>query len=493
MKLIRERCSGCAYCALVCPYDAVIVDGWARLVAERCTECNRCYYACPNDCFVPEETLELHRRRVAPQYDVIVIGAGLGGLMAATALARQGRHVAIFEKLSFAGGRYTGLEYRNAIVPTAAWTSLGPRSHIGRFLSDVGIGSDSSPAPMRYISLREAGVREQFSVRFPDGRHYASLLALLTPATRRQWLCAVARGRDAAPDNVSAHDYIAGMCDDADLLAVVDAIAATASAVDSRTLPAREFIQIVLDTRAAGEDFAVPAGGVVTIIEALTRAFAAAGGELHLRTGVGRIRVADGRVIGVHLADGRAVSAPIVVHNAGPARLMRLIGADTLPAGYLARLRSLRGADCGAIVFATRERLFDDAPILMTPGCRRVTGVFSPTRLDPALSREGLHLYDAFFPLHSPDRKGELILAQADLHALFPALDATLVWQLPMFFTGGWPGTESAQTFGQTGDRRLSPQTPIAGLYLVGMDGQGSGVAGDVIPQGVRRLLDALG
>jgi phytoene dehydrogenase-like protein len=61
-----------------------------------------------------------------------------------------------------------------------------------------------------------------------------------------------------------------------------------------------------------------------------------------------------------------------------------------------------------------------------------------------------------------------------------------------MFFTGNWPGTESGQTFGQTGENRLDPTTPIQGLYLAGMDVKGSGVAGDLIPVGVRRLLDAL-
>jgi phytoene dehydrogenase-like protein len=477
---------------LICPHAALVTDGWARLVIERCTECNRCYYTCPNDCFVPEATLELHRRRVAPRYDVIVIGAGLGGLMAATALAQQGRSVAVFEKLGFAGGRYTQLDYRDAAVATAAWTSMGPRSHIGRFLSDLGVGPDPSAGALRYIGLRDVGLSEQYSVRCVDGRHFPSLLEMLSPATRRDWLRAIAAGRHAAPDNVSAHDYIAAICSDPDLLAAVDAIATTTSGVGSRAMPAREFIQIVLDARAAGADFAMPAGGVAAIINALTNVLAAAGGDLYLHTGVGRIAVTDGRVGGVDLSDGRPVSAPIVVHNAGPARLIRLLGADNLPAGYLAQLRALRGANCAALVFATREALFDDAPIVMTPGCRRVSGVFSPTRLDPSLSREGLHLYDAFFPLRSADRKAELILALADLRALFPTFEATLVWQLPMFFTGSWPGTESAQTFGQTGDRRLEPATPIAGLYLVGMDGQGSGVAGDVIPQGVRRLLDAL-
>jgi hypothetical protein len=61
-----------------------------------------------------------------------------------------------------------------------------------------------------------------------------------------------------------------------------------------------------------------------------------------------------------------------------------------------------------------------------------------------------------------------------------------------MFFTGAWPGTESGQTFGQTGGNRLDPVTPIGDCYLVGMDVQGSGVAGDLIPIGVRQLLEHL-
>jgi hypothetical protein len=62
-----------------------------------------------------------------------------------------------------------------------------------------------------------------------------------------------------------------------------------------------------------------------------------------------------------------------------------------------------------------------------------------------------------------------------------------------MFFVGTWPGTESGQTFGQTGDHRLDPATPIQNCYLVGMDVQGSGVAGDLIPLGVRRVLEYSG
>lgn len=492
MRLLRECCSGCAYCVIVCPQNALATDGWAYLLSERCTDCNLCYYACPHRCFVPDKELRPPRHDIATHYDVLVIGAGIGGLMTAAALARRGRRVAIFEQLSFPGGRYTELFYRGAAVTTAAWTSLGPRSHIGRFLAELGIGQSPEEGGLRYISLRDIGLREQYAIRFPDGRHYASLQHMLPPEVYRAWIRAVARGRREAPEDVSAHDYVASFCPDADLLAVVDAIAVTASGVSSRAMPAREFIQIVLDSAAAGTDFAMPAGGVAAIIDALVHTLKAHGGELHLNSRVQCILVKQGRAYGIELEDGQQVSGDVVVHNAGPSALIRLLGSDNLPSTYRTRLQSLQGVECAAIFFATREPLFEDAPILMTPGCQRVAGIFSPTRFDPSLSRDGLNLYDAFLPLHSADRKAELVLALHDLHMLFPHLDSTLVWHLPMFFTNGWPGTETAQTFGQTGQQRLETRTPIPGLYLVGMDVQGSGVAGDLIPLGVRRLLDEL-
>jgi hypothetical protein len=197
-------------------------------------------------------------------------------------------------------------------------------------------------------------------------------------------------------------------------------------------------------------------------------------------------------VKGIELEGGRQVLADVVLHNGGPGRLVELAGAQNLPADYLGRLRGLKGVDCAALFCATRRPLFEDAPILMTPGCRRVVGVFAPTRLDPGLSREGHYLYDVFFPVYGGDRTAELHLALEDMRALFPDFDEVLAWYVPMFFTGAWPGTESGQTFGQTGENRLDPTTPIPGLYMVGMDVKGSGVAGDLIPVGVRRLLDAL-
>jgi len=530
MQLITEKCTGCGYCILACPYDALQSNGWAEVIPANCTDCNLCVYACPSDCFIPDVPLKPYTPRIKESYDVVIIGSGIGGLMAGVALAQAGRSVAVFEKLGFPGGRYTELDYKGAAVTTGAWTNLGPKSHIGRFLSELGIDLD-------YVSLEDTGLNEQYTIRFPDGRHYNGLFELLAPQARKGWLKAILTGKQLITNNeqltmsnggisqslgnISTADYIAEFSDDPDLLAAVDAIAATASGLNSRNIPASEYIQITLDGRKAGRDFAMPVGGVRSIIKALTRALRQAGGELFVRTPVREILLnqpsqeakitpsqsspvggkfdspsnwegVGGRATGIKLEDGREIRSRVVLHNGGPGAFVKLAGAQNLPPDYLEKLTNLKGVECAALFCATREPLFADAPITMTPNCCRVVGIFSPTVLDSGLAKNGLHLFDAFFPTYSDDRTAELDLALADLRDLFPNFDEVLEWSVPMFFTGAWPGTESGQTFGQTGNNRLDPVTPFENCYLVGMDVKGSGVAGDLIPLGVRRVLDYL-
>ena len=47
---------------------------------------------------------------------VAIIGAGLGGLLAANVLAKKGYKIDVFEKLPFAGGRFTNLNYKGFIL-----------------------------------------------------------------------------------------------------------------------------------------------------------------------------------------------------------------------------------------------------------------------------------------------------------------------------------------------------------------------------------------
>jgi phytoene dehydrogenase-like protein/NAD-dependent dihydropyrimidine dehydrogenase PreA subunit len=485
MKVNLENCTGCGYCLLSCPQDAISSDGWARVDEERCNDCNVCFFVCPNRCLIPVSPIEPPRADYRDHYDVVVVGAGLGGLMAAAWLAREGRKVGVFERLSFIGGRYTELDYRGYAVTTAAWTSLGERCNIGRFLKDVG-------ADVQYITTREKGAPHQFWIWFKDGRRYASLDEMLSRQEMRGFLRALIEGKRGAPHDVSTTEYVGRYVQNDDLMAVLDAIVGTASGVSAENFPASEYLQSTRDMRTASLEFAFPVGGVRAIIEALAKVIKDHDGEIFTRAEVASFLIENGRAKGVVLANGDEVAADVVIHNGGARGLINLVGRENLPTDYVERIEGLIPVDCAAIILGTTEPLWEGVPMLMTPGTDRVFGLMAPTFFDPSIAPPGRHMIDVFLPLPSKDRPAELELALTDLRALFPHLDEVTEMMVPMFFLGSWTGAGCAQTFGQVGDMRLDPRTPIEGLYLVGMDAVGSGAAGDLIPIGVRRLLELL-
>jgi NAD-dependent dihydropyrimidine dehydrogenase PreA subunit len=77
----KEKCTGCAYCLLTCPVGAIESDGWATINEEKCTLCGECAPVCPNDAISLGIPLKEPRREYQSEYDVVIIGAGIGGLM----------------------------------------------------------------------------------------------------------------------------------------------------------------------------------------------------------------------------------------------------------------------------------------------------------------------------------------------------------------------------------------------------------------------------
>ncbi|MGH2478372.1 MAG: NAD(P)-binding protein, partial [Ktedonobacteraceae bacterium] len=69
------------------------------------------------------------------EYDAIVIGAGLGGLLSAAQLLQRGKRVVILERLPHCGGRFTAKTFQGAQISTGAvhmlpFGSSGVLSHM---------------------------------------------------------------------------------------------------------------------------------------------------------------------------------------------------------------------------------------------------------------------------------------------------------------------------------------------------------------------------
>jgi phytoene dehydrogenase-like protein/NAD-dependent dihydropyrimidine dehydrogenase PreA subunit len=492
----RERCTGCSYCVIACPEEAITLeieaDTWPRIDQGRCTRCGDCIYVCPNNVLAapwlrpPAVPLEDH-------YDVIVVGAGIGGLMAAAGLVRAGMKVLVVEQLSFVGGKYTHLTHRGYAITTAAWTCPGPNSRIGRLCSRLA-------APIEWVTIHDTGARGEHWVVLRDGRRFASTDEAQETlvgggrglATVYEWIGDMYDPRAVYPDDMTARQYIEkyfpGNEDYTKYVETIITYCFASQTVD--TFSAMELKRAIVDALEQMADWGTAVGGTAAIVAGLEQVVREHGGQIVNRTRVASIDVESGRAKGVTLEDGRTIAADMVIHNAGLNRFMQLVGEENLPPEYVTRLRSAVPANVAALILGTTDSLLgDEHSLLHTMGWERTLNCYAPTFFDPALAPEGRHMLDVFWVMEPPfDKRRELAVVLAQLRQVFPNFDQVVELQVPMFFTGMWTA-EMAHRMGQSGADRIDPRSPIENLYLVGYDCIGYGMAGDIIPHGVERAL----
>jgi phytoene dehydrogenase-like protein len=99
------------------------------------------------------------------------------------------------------------------------------------------------------------------------------------------------------------------------------------------------------------EGMARPYAGVRLILKNLVRRFRDLGGELKLRAGVDRIKVEDGRAVGVVLENGEELEARNILSSAGAVETLRLCG------NHAAKL-----PDNGRLSFAETISVLDKPP-----------------------------------------------------------------------------------------------------------------------------------
>ena len=318
--------------------------------------------------------------------DVVVIGAGLGGLLAAAILGRRGRRVLVLERAEQVGGRLRSFESDGYVIDAGAY--LWPNLHLDAALAAAGCdgfrGSTIDTRRVLRVFVEGDGGRQRPfpwpGVAAPPLADAAASTLRADPATYaalcRLWesLAALDDAGVAALRHVPLRDALPRFTADP---RVADAFRRNVMLFGSLDPDAASTAEcIALRRRPANAPLPRPevaganaVGGVRALPLALRDACLAAGVELRCGWTVERIAVERGRAVGVEARrrDASAVEtfpASAVVCNAPVWQALDLLPAAALPAEAAAAARAC-GVVGGVIAAAFA---FDGLPALRAGG-----------------------------------------------------------------------------------------------------------------------------
>jgi phytoene desaturase len=397
-------------------------------------------------------------------FDVIVVGAGAGGLLTAARLAHLGYRTLVAERLDHLGGRAStrdvdGFKVNNGaiVIETGGITE--------QTFAEVGAAFDvrvPDPPILYRIGGKDVDV---------TGGGWGFLLGKLTrQGAKLVKGIGAARSDSGLPeDELTTAEWVSKYTKNEGVHGIFRNMCASVFAVGSEDLPARVFLTY-FTRKSAFKRFGFHPEGTIGLWRSLANVVTSHGGEVWLSTEVTKIVVDGTKVTGVLVErDGTAteIASSIVVSDIGPAASIALIGADNVPDDYRELVqRGNRPTAMISVNFASRDRLVDVPGMLSFAKSRRLAYVANFTDVCPEMAPAGWNLYvGTAVPkpsLGDFDEKAETELLLQDLRDEIDGFDQHARILNIAVTRDGWPPQRAVAGFD------LPRDTPFEGLWNVG-------------------------
>jgi phytoene dehydrogenase-like protein len=312
------------------------------------------------------------------QYDVIVLGAGLGGLASASILARRGKRVLVLERHSIPGGYATNFTREGFTFDVSLHSFDGVRKGTSSFdiVTACGIANRIEFIPHRKL-YRVLAHDVDLSVHDGDLARYQEQLSRLYPHERENLRLMFSEAdrmfSQVARFICSSMPFLVKMVSMPFLFhKILKYEHSTVDTFFSRFIKderLKELLSVQWTYYGLPPDqlafpyFSYPfmdylkhggysvRGGSQALSNAMVDVIRENGGDVHLTTPVTKLLVKDDRVEGVTTKKLGTVYASKVISNLSPYTIVNLAGQDSFPEHFLSKLREMKVSISGLQVY----------------------------------------------------------------------------------------------------------------------------------------------
>lgn len=395
---------------------------------------------------------------------VVVLGAGVGGLVAAARLALAGHPPLLLEATNRLGGRFSTIEVDGYRVPTGA-VAIETAGPFWETFGELGIDPGLRvPDPPVMVHVRGRDLR-------PGAAVWEHMVKRVTKAAGRV-AEGIGQSRAEEPDReLTLEQWVRRYTRSKTLMSLFQSLAASIFTVNADELPAGAFFRLLRET-GGYKRFGFAPRGNVALADALGDAVVQRGGAVRRGWRATAVEVgADGRAVAVRAVDPegaeRRIEATAVVSNLGPRTTARLLAGTSLEDAFAERVAGVRTTSLLALAFSADEELVPHPGIWAFTDTERLCNLVNLTATCPELAPPGRTLYEAYAaPRPSVggefDPEAERRLLEGDLRRLIPGFDRADVVLFKALRGDETPAQQCRPGYD------LDVRTPIANLVEVG-------------------------
>jgi phytoene dehydrogenase-like protein len=454
---------------------------------------------------------------VKNEYDCIIIGGGLGGMICALTLLKRGKGVLLLERGRTLGGcqayfKRKGFLFEACLHSVAETYDNGPVMNI---LNSLDL--ETIPSFVQFDP--------SFCFVFPDATY-------AVPREKKEYMGMLFR---LFPSETGGIEKIFRIMDDiyaglGKLPEVVPVIAEYSGKVfqdlldecvsDNRlqailsgfwgylgSPPSKTSALILSGFNGSICNFGnyLPKGGITHVIDPLAKAISDKGGDVRLKSSVEKILLEEGRAAGVVLENGQIIKGRSVISNVDASTTFhKMLGEENLPVEFVNQLKTMRptlsafsvylGVKdgyvipdnlCPANLVYPSDDLEAQYEAILNGDLEKMPYVFSiPTMVNPSLAPEGHHIINLFTPMpyHVPgfkdwkaEKEGFVKRFVKLTEKVLPGLGSHIVVSdaatpdTLIRYTGNTKGAVGGWDYTpHTIANRPSSKTPITDLWLTG-------------------------